>query len=291
MAEISYRRRFPPAIIQYAVWVYLRFTLSSRDVEELLAERGLDISYETFQCWVLKFGPVIARQLRRHRPRSSNRWHLHEMVERIGGKRMYLWRAVDHEGEVLDMLVQTRRDSRAAAADAQVAQETRLRAEIAGHRQAALLRLGVPAITAELSPPTRTQTKQSGGELASGGATTRAQNAAVQVGALCAALSQHACGHPQHLRPPTPSRLTRHAAGLPSRGGRPRGAPRSHISPAMATRLRANGDARKEAGSRASHEQGIPRCREDPLPRGTFRSRQAARPEQSEINDKKDLLQ
>ena len=115
MAEISYRRhRFPPVIIQHAVWVYLRFTLSYRDVEELLAERGLDISYETVRCWVLKFGPVIARRLRRHRPRPSNRWHLDEMVVRIGGKRMYLWRVVDHEGEVLDMLVQSRRDSRTA---------------------------------------------------------------------------------------------------------------------------------------------------------------------------------
>ena len=115
MAEISYRRhRFPPVIIQHAVWLYLRFTLSYRDVEELLAERGLDISYETVRCWVLKFGPVIARRLRRQRPQPSNRWHLDEMVVRIAGERMYLWRAVDHEGEVLDMLVQRRRDSRAA---------------------------------------------------------------------------------------------------------------------------------------------------------------------------------
>src|SRR5262245_43802007 len=115
MLEISYRRhRFPPLIIQHAVWLYLRFTLSYRDVEELLAERGLDISYETVRCWVLKFGPVIARRLRRCRPRPSNRWHLDEMVVRIGGERMYLWRAVDHEGEILDMLVQRRRDSRAA---------------------------------------------------------------------------------------------------------------------------------------------------------------------------------
>src|SRR5213075_2642531 len=115
MVEISYRRhRFPPAIIQHAVWVYLRFTLSYRDVEELLADRGLDISYETVRCWVLKFGPVIARRLRRCRPRPSNRWHLDEMVVRIAGERMYLWRAVDHECEVLDMLVQRRRDSRAA---------------------------------------------------------------------------------------------------------------------------------------------------------------------------------
>src|SRR5436189_4859443 len=115
MTEISYRRhRFPSVIIQHAVWLYLRFTLSFRDVEELLAERGLDISYETVRRWVLKFGPAIARRLRQRRPRPSDRWHLDEMVVRIAGKRMYLWRAVDHEGEVLDMLVQRRRDTRAA---------------------------------------------------------------------------------------------------------------------------------------------------------------------------------
>ena len=109
-----HRHRFPSEIIQHAIWLYLRFTLSYRDVEELLAERGLDLSYETVRRWVLKFGPSIARGLRRRRPRPSNRWHLDEMVVRIGGQQMYLWRAVDHEGEVLDMLVQRRRDSQAA---------------------------------------------------------------------------------------------------------------------------------------------------------------------------------
>ena len=115
MPPFNYRRhRFPPEIIQHAIWLYLRFTRSYRDVEELLAERGLDVSYETVRSWVLKFGPVIARRLRQRRPRPSDRWHLDEMVVRIAGKRMYLWRAVDHEGEVLDMLVQSRRDSRSA---------------------------------------------------------------------------------------------------------------------------------------------------------------------------------
>jgi len=115
MALLSYRRhRFPPPIIQHAIWLYLRFTLSYRDVEELLAERGLDISYETVRRWVRKFGSVIARRLRERRPRPSDRWHLDEMVVRIAGKRMYLWRAVDHEGEILDVLVQRRRDRRAA---------------------------------------------------------------------------------------------------------------------------------------------------------------------------------
>jgi transposase-like protein len=102
MAQLSYRRhRSPPEIIQHAIWLYLRFTLSYRDVEELLAKRGLDISYETVRRWVLKFGPAIARRLRQRRPRPSDRWHLDEMVVRIAGERMYLWRAVDDEGEVL----------------------------------------------------------------------------------------------------------------------------------------------------------------------------------------------
>jgi transposase-like protein len=114
MAQLSYRHHFPAEITQHAIWLYLRFTLSYRDVEELLAERGLDVSCETVRRWVLKFGPLIARKLRQGRPRPSARWHLGEMVVRIAGKRMYLWRAVDHEGEVLDILVQSRRDTQAA---------------------------------------------------------------------------------------------------------------------------------------------------------------------------------
>ena len=104
-----------PAIIRHAVWLYLRFTLSFRDVEDLLAERGLDVSYETVRRWVLKFGPLFAEELRRRRPRPTSRWHLDEMAVLIGGRRFWFWRAVDDEGEVLDLLVQRRRDARAAA--------------------------------------------------------------------------------------------------------------------------------------------------------------------------------
>lgn len=93
------------------MWLYFRFTLSFRDVEELLAQRGIEVSYETVRCWTIKFGPQIARNLKRRRPSPSCRWHLHEMVVNIRGKRMYLWRAVDDEGEVLDMIVQHRRDT------------------------------------------------------------------------------------------------------------------------------------------------------------------------------------
>ena len=83
-------------------------------MEDLLAERGLEISYETVRRWVLKFGATVAQRLRKRRPRPSDRWHLDEMVVRIAGERLYLWRAIDHEGEILDMLVQRRRDKPAA---------------------------------------------------------------------------------------------------------------------------------------------------------------------------------
>ena len=108
------RHQFPPAIIRHAVWLYLRFTLSYRDVEDLLAERGLDVSYESVRRWVLKFGPLFARELRRSRHRPTSRWHLDETAVLIGGKQFWLRRAVDDEGEVLDLLVQRRRDKNAA---------------------------------------------------------------------------------------------------------------------------------------------------------------------------------
>jgi len=115
MAEISYKRhRFPAAIIRQAVWLYFRFTLSLRDVEEMLAQRGIEVSYETVRMWTIKFGPGIAANLRRRRSPPSGRWHLDEMVSKIGGRRMWLWRAVDDEGEVLDILVQKRRNKHAA---------------------------------------------------------------------------------------------------------------------------------------------------------------------------------
>ncbi|PVE20190.1 IS6 family transposase [Microvirga sp. KLBC 81] len=115
MQLISYaRHQFPPEIIQQAIWLYLRFTLSYRDVEELLAERGLEVSYETIRQWVLKFGPAFAHNLRRLRPRPTGTWHLDEMVIAIQGRRLYLWRAVDSEGKILDILVQSRRDKAAA---------------------------------------------------------------------------------------------------------------------------------------------------------------------------------
>ena len=115
MQPISFKRhRFPPDAIRHAVWLYFRFTLSIRDVEELMAQRGIQVSREAVRCWVNKFGPLIAANLRRRRGPPTGRWHLDEMVVKIAGRRMYLWRAVDDEGEVLDVLVQKRRNATAA---------------------------------------------------------------------------------------------------------------------------------------------------------------------------------
>ncbi len=115
MKPLSFKRhRFPAEVICHAVWLYFRFSLSFRDVEELMAQRGIDVSYETTRCWTIKFGPLIARRLKKRRAPPTGRWHLDEMVCKIGGRRMYLWRAVDDEGEVLDLVVQRRRDNAAA---------------------------------------------------------------------------------------------------------------------------------------------------------------------------------
>ena len=115
MRPISFKRhRFPADVIRQAVWLYFRFTMSLRDVEDLLAERGINVSYKTVRCWANKFGPAIAANIRRARGRADSVWHLDEMVVRIGDKRMFMWRAVDKEGEVLDVLVQKRRNKAAA---------------------------------------------------------------------------------------------------------------------------------------------------------------------------------
>lgn len=115
MNKISYAGyRFPPAIIHRAIWLYLRFTLSLRDVEDLLSERGITVSYETVRRWVNQFGPMIAADLRKRRPKPHTTWHLDEVYLKINGRMVYLWRAVDAEGEVLDVLVQAKRDKHAA---------------------------------------------------------------------------------------------------------------------------------------------------------------------------------
>jgi putative transposase len=115
-ASISryHRHRFPVQIISHSVWLYFRFALSFRDVEEMLAMRGVTLSYETVRAWCLKFGQTYANGLRHKSPRPGDRWHLDEVFLKINGQLHYLWRAVDQDGEVLDILVQKRRDKKAA---------------------------------------------------------------------------------------------------------------------------------------------------------------------------------
>jgi putative transposase len=109
-----HRHRFPAEIISHSVWLYFRFSLSFRDVEEMLAMRGISLSYETVREWCLKFGQTYANSLRQKSPRSGDRWHLDEVFLKINGRLHYLWRAVDQDGEVLDIMVQSRRDKNAA---------------------------------------------------------------------------------------------------------------------------------------------------------------------------------
>src|SRR5713226_78697 len=111
---LYHRRRFPAEIISHCVWLYFRFCLSYRDVEEMMAERGIVVTYETIRDWSQKFGGTYAKRLRSRTPRPGDRWHLDEVYLSINGRLQYLWRAVDQDGEVLDILVQPRRSRQAA---------------------------------------------------------------------------------------------------------------------------------------------------------------------------------
>jgi putative transposase len=115
MSQISYSGyRFPLDVIQRAVWLCLRFTLSLRDIEDILAERGIDVTYETIRCWVDRFGPQIARRIRATRSKPTLKWHLDEMFDSVRGRQMYLRRAIDDEGEVREVLPTSKRDKGAA---------------------------------------------------------------------------------------------------------------------------------------------------------------------------------
>ena len=202
------RHQFPPEIIRHAVWLYVRFTLSYRDVEDLLAERGLDVSYETVRRWVLKFGPLFARELRRGRPRPTARWHLDEMAVMIVGRRFWLWRAVDDEGEVLDLLVQPRRDKAAAvklmrkllkkqgfAPDVVVTDKLR-------SYGAAKVEIGLSACHEQgIRKNNRAENSHT---------TTRAQDATLQIAGISPAVPVDSRRGLQHLQHPAPSHIPRH---------------------------------------------------------------------------------
>jgi putative transposase len=111
---LYYRHRFPGEIISHCVWLYFCFCLSYRDIEEMMLVRGVGVTYEAIRQWCQKFGQTFANDLRRRRPQPGDKWHLDEVFVKINGQRHYLWRAVDQEGIVLDILVQPRRDKVAA---------------------------------------------------------------------------------------------------------------------------------------------------------------------------------
>lgn len=167
--------RFPTEIISHAVWLYFRFSLSFRDVEELLAQRGIVVTYETVRQWCLKFGQVYANELRRRHPRCGDKWHMDEMYLKINGKTHYLWRAVDQNGNVLDILVQSRRNKHAAK------------------RFFRKLRVWAP-IRATRDPPwggtsAAQRIKQSSGKLPPTDTIARKEDAALQIGQTRATLS------------------------------------------------------------------------------------------------------
>jgi transposase-like protein len=207
------RHQFPPEIIRHAVWPYVRFALSYRDVEDMLAERGLDVSYETVRRWVLKFGPLFARELRRRRPRPTSRWHLDEMAVTIAGRQFWLWRAVDDEGEVLDLLVQRRRDKVAAvklmrtllnkqgfAPDVLVTDKLR-------SYGAAKVEIGLSA-----RHERGLRKNNRAGEFASTDTTTRAQDAAFQIARISPTVLVCSRRRPKHIQRPTPSHIPPHAS-------------------------------------------------------------------------------
>ena len=112
--NIYKRHRFPPDIISYAVWLYFRFNLSHRDIEDLLAQRGIIVSYESIRLWCIKFGQRYARRLKRRHQGYGDTFYIDEVFVKINGKQHYLWRAVDQDGDVIDVFLQSRRDGAAA---------------------------------------------------------------------------------------------------------------------------------------------------------------------------------
>ena len=211
--------RFPPAILQQAIWLYFRFTLSFRGVEDLLAERGITVSYETVRRWVNHFGPMIAADLRKRRPKPYTTWHLDEVYLKIAGRMVYLWRAVDAEGEVLDVLVQSKRNKHAAlklmrkllkkygfVPDQLITDNLRSYA-------AAARDLGISG-----RHERGRWKKQPRREFAPADPTAGAQDAALQELGLSAKISLRPRCRLQHLQRPTPPHFRFNASHFPRRG-------------------------------------------------------------------------
>ena len=199
-----YRHRFPAKIISHAIWLYHVFSLSLRDVELLLAERGIIVSYETVRRWCKKFGASFADSLRRRRPRPRDKWHMDEVFIRIQGVQHYLWRAVDQEGVVLDISCRPARCQRREALLQAAAEGSAIRPASDRDRQAAELWRRSASTTSRRRAPTKPISEQSGRELASADAPTRAADATVQIVRTSARLPLRSF---LHLRP-LPSKST-----------------------------------------------------------------------------------
>jgi putative transposase len=219
MKKISYSGyRFPPEIVQQAIWLYLRFTLSFRDVEDLLAERGIAVSYETVRRWVNYFGPMIAADLRKRRQRPSTIWHLDEVYLKIAGRMVYLWRAVDSEGEGLDVLVQSKRSKHAALKLMRKLLKkygfvpNRMITDDLRSYGAAARDLGIE------SRQERGRWKNNRAENSHQPTRKGAQDAALQEPRLRPEIPLNPRRRLQHLQRPAPSRLCPNAPHLPRRG-------------------------------------------------------------------------
>ena len=198
--------RFPPEIISHAIWLYHRFCLSFRDVEDLLAERGILVSYETIRQWCRKFGPEYARRLKRRQGRLGDTWHLDELFVNIRGQQHYLWRAVDQDGDVIDILLQPRRDRRAAERFFRKLLKGQGREpRRTGHRQAEELCGSAPNHHALSRPRHKPIREQSGGSLPRADPTAGATNAKVQIHGSSATVLVGAWDHPESLPCRTPS--------------------------------------------------------------------------------------
>ncbi|MET3299191.1 IS6 family transposase [Bradyrhizobium diazoefficiens] len=173
------RHRFPPEVISYAVWLYFRFPLSLRMVEEMLAARGIGVTYETVRQWGRKFGKPFSDRIRQRAPARGDKWHLDEVVISIAGEQHWLWRAVDQNGFVLDVLIQRRRDSRAAQRiTKKLLKSAGTPPRVMDHGQAPFVRRceGEDGLARRTSPAQSSQ--QSGRELSSADAATRADHEA-----------------------------------------------------------------------------------------------------------------
>jgi hypothetical protein len=185
-----HRHRFPAEIISHCVWLYFRFSLSFRYVEEMLAMRGVSLSSETVREWCLKFGQTYANGLRRRSPRPGDRWHLDEVLLKINGRLHYLWRAVDQDGDALDTLVQSRRDKKAAKKFfRKLLKGVAVCPACDHHRQAEELQRGESGGDAKYRAPPAEVSEQPSREFASANQIAGAGDETVQVIGPCAAFS------------------------------------------------------------------------------------------------------